>query len=107
MDYDETCKAAATRQGLDPITERLKTERIDYTVEQTGGFCMVAYAGVGHDLRMGFTKDGDYVICLYDQNDEWVEGTTRYVPDLDNVIAIFRAVQAATDLKGVVTAFLH
>jgi hypothetical protein len=48
-DYEETCKRAATSQGLDPLTERVAARKgeldavgAEYDVEQTGGFTMVA-----------------------------------------------------------------
>jgi len=41
MDYDAACRDAATRQGLDPITEALGDAGVAHAVEQTGGFCMV------------------------------------------------------------------
>ena len=41
MDYEARCIAAATSQGLDPITEALTEAEIVHGVAQTGGFCMV------------------------------------------------------------------
>lgn len=105
MGYDEACKAAATQQGLDPITERLTAERIDVNVEQTGGFCMVAYADAGNDIRMGFTYDGGYLMCLYTSGYEWIEDQALTVRHLDEVIAVYRAVSAATDRDAAIAAF--
>ena len=39
--YFARCAEAATRQGLDPMIERLELEDIEHFVEQTGGFVMV------------------------------------------------------------------
>lgn len=39
--YDAACEAAATGQGLDPLTALLDENDVGYWVEQTGGFCMV------------------------------------------------------------------
>lgn len=41
MNYDDACKAATTRQGLDPVIAALDAAGVRFTVEQTGGFCMV------------------------------------------------------------------
>lgn len=41
IDYAAACQTAASRQGLDPLTDALKVAGIRYDVEQTGGFCMV------------------------------------------------------------------
>jgi hypothetical protein len=47
MDYVEACYSAAKAQGLEEIVCRLATRGIAATIEQTGGFCMVAYVSVG------------------------------------------------------------
>ncbi|MBS2550484.1 hypothetical protein KGQ19_26795 [Catenulispora sp. NL8] len=39
--YGQACLAAATSQGLDPITAALSAAGIEHDVAQTGGFCMV------------------------------------------------------------------
>jgi hypothetical protein len=39
--YDEACREATTRQGLDPVIAALAAARIPHAVEQTGGFTMV------------------------------------------------------------------
>lgn len=105
MDYDGACKDAATRQGLDPITERLTAESIPVNVEQTGGFCMVAYADAGNGLRMGFTYDEGYVVCLYDSDYEWIEDQALTLRHLDEVVSVYRAVSAATDREAAIAAF--
>lgn len=42
-DYEAACRNATTNQGLDPIVALLAAEGLPCEVEQTGGFCMVAY----------------------------------------------------------------
>ena len=75
--YAAACIAAATQQGLDPVTERLHLETIHYEVEQTGGFCMVVVVpDRGDEVGVwGITEDepGTYLLCYYPEN-TWNEG---------------------------------
>ena len=58
LDYDAACAAAATRQGLDPVTTMLDTNRIGHAVEQTGGFCMVVTIPARNGGTLAVTQDG-------------------------------------------------
>lgn len=74
--YDQRCAAAATRQGLDPMTERLRAEGIAHEVAQTGGFIMVihvagdggAYYGIT-DMREGDGNGDEWLLCYYLDDD--------------------------------------
>lgn len=41
--YAQRVEQATTEQGLRPIMDALTAENIPFTVEQTGGFCMVGF----------------------------------------------------------------
>jgi hypothetical protein len=56
MSYEEACYRAAVGQGLAEIVTRLATQGIAVTIEQTGGFCMVAYFITG-GMRVGITEE--------------------------------------------------
>lgn len=43
LNYDDACKMASDEQGITSIVDALKAVGIEASVEQTGGFCMVAY----------------------------------------------------------------
>lgn len=78
MNYEEACRWAITEQGLDPIIDRLTTERIYHYVEQTGGFCMVATVPLGDGSQLGITaseresekrSDPRYLLVYYPTDD--------------------------------------
>lgn len=90
MDYDkyrQNCKRAATDQGLDPISARLRVEGIDHTVDQTGGYVMLirvplrepAWIGV----NAGETRSGHWFVVFYadDEGDEGQIITDRGLVD--------------------------
>ena len=56
--YEQACRAAATEQGLDPVTEALAAAGIPAEVEQTGGMTMVVVVEVV-DGVVGITADGE------------------------------------------------
>ena len=65
--YEQSCLRAATYQGLDPLSERVKERKtelealgIEYDVEQTGGFCMVA----------AFYTKGEAITCTFESFEE-------------------------------------
>lgn len=101
MNYDATCAAATTRQGLDPVVARLTAEGIDHAVEQTGGFCMVVVARpAGPDgpavpvASDGMDADHPYGSSVYPPG-MWEEGcyedATHYLDaDLDGLVRIIR-----------------
>lgn len=118
--YEETCRMAATEQGLDPAVEVLKAAGVDVVVEQTGGFCMVAKVYGPVDSWVGITaadfwqpseeeddaQPPSYLVCFY--SDEEDEGTVvaedatlddlatlvRQAPNRENMLRV-RAHQAA------------
>lgn len=57
MSYTEACYRAAVDQGLAEIVTRLATQDVAATIEQTGGFCMVAYVIAG-GWRAQITSEG-------------------------------------------------
>jgi hypothetical protein len=68
-DYEKACKEAATRQGLDAVTERLTAEGIAHYVAQTGGFCMAVHVPIAgsEERKVGITvdgPDGEWLVCL-------------------------------------------
>jgi hypothetical protein len=79
--YADACKRAATAQGLDPLTAaaqaragELERVGITYSVEQTGGFTMVAARYVG-DHVWTVTEDGGGYLACYQTAEGWREGT--------------------------------
>jgi len=70
-DYDAICKEAATRQGLDPMIERLTAEGIKHYVAQTGGFTMVLYAHADDGSIFGMVNDW----IIDDESRPWMIGT--------------------------------
>lgn len=106
MDYDDLCKIAATRQGLDPIMERLRSEKVEFILMQTGGFVMVVYVELHNGLIMGLTSDAGICVCLYDSEYEWIEDAGAYVKGgLDRMMEILRASQNA-DKDAVIAQFM-
>jgi hypothetical protein len=61
VNYHEACKQATTDQGLDPVVDFLSRADLPVTVDQTGGFCMVA-AVYSKDRShwVWVTDDGEY-----------------------------------------------
>jgi hypothetical protein len=57
MSYEDACYRAAVDQGLAEIVARLATQGVAATIEQTGGFCMVAYVIAGR-WRAQVTSEG-------------------------------------------------
>lgn len=83
MSYEETCKRAATDQGLDPLTAAVEARKQDladagvtYYVEQTGGFTMVATFYIGQSA-LTCTKDVGWTVVEQPaevwQTGEWIE----------------------------------
>lgn len=87
--YDEACAAAATNQGLDPITEALTAAGITHEVEQTGGFTMVVTVNVPTGV-VALTHDGegdaDYLLGYY-PGTMWQDG--EYDGEYDDVVLNF------------------
>jgi hypothetical protein len=77
--YADACRAAATMQGLDPLTaaaEHCATDLaeagVSYDVEQTGGFTMVACFYFA-DQVVTCTHEGDWLVCQQ-ARETWVDG---------------------------------
>lgn len=90
MHYDQACIAAATRQGLDPITAALTAAGITHTVEQTGGFCMVVTVQRPTGL-WAITHDGDYLVGWFPGNawnDAREESADHTTTDLAEVVRL-------------------
>ena len=65
-DYDQACREAATRQGLDPVTTALAAAGVAHTVEQTGGMTMVVRIDHGDGRHVLVTHDEDgYMVGWY------------------------------------------
>lgn len=87
--YEAACRAAATAQGLDPLTAavaarqaELDSAGVRYSVEQTGGFTMVAtFYGRGEAITC--TDEGSWMVCAQPEQD-WIDGEydDRHVTDL-------------------------
>lgn len=56
--YSAACARAATAQGLDPIVTALRAAGYPVDVEQTGGFCMVAYVPACTSARIDADRIG-------------------------------------------------
>jgi hypothetical protein len=69
MSYEDACRAATTRQGLDPVVEALTAVGIEHAVEQTGGFTMVVTVKAPTGT-FAITVDGPYVLGYY-PGDSW------------------------------------
>ena len=75
-DYELACRVAARNQGLNPIQAALKKEKINFELEQTGGFTMVVTVTLNDDLY-AITRDaGEYIFCRYAAKD-WNEGSAE------------------------------
>jgi hypothetical protein len=77
-DYERRCQAAATAQGLDPLTEALSAAGIEHAVEQTGGFCMVVTV-TARGCVLAMTQDGavePWLLGLYTAKQWAGEGDT-------------------------------
>lgn len=66
--YNTACRRAATDQGLDPLTAvatensaKLAAVDVEYSVEQTGGFTMVA-TFIGRSDVVTCTHEGDWLV---------------------------------------------
>lgn len=99
-DYDADCRTAATRQGLDPLTEALAAANVPHTVEQTGGFCMAvvvpAADGGTYAAISDHPEPRPWAVGFY-PGDTWTEGlsadddVTDYPPlDTTTVVDLLR-----------------
>lgn len=70
--YFARCAEAATRQGLDPMIERLELEDVEHFVEQTGGFVMVITVR-RHDGCFGIARDGARWMLAWYEGDAFDE----------------------------------
>lgn len=104
MTYEEACVAAATDQGLDPIVAALEAAGVPVSVEQTGGFCMVAYVygesdgpvsvGITDAETIGSGESGALVCRVtWDGNASIEEAVANACP-LDELAALVRLVIA-------------
>lgn len=94
--YTQACEDAATRQGLDPITDALRAAGIPHVVDQTGGFTMCVHVPLdeGDTSYLYLTDDqGGVLIGRYWNCEDWhSEGEdTAPVCALDEVAGIVRA----------------
>jgi hypothetical protein len=77
--YADACRAAATMQGLDPLTDAANARAVElaeagvtYDVEQTGGFTMAACFYFA-DQVVTCTHEGDWLVCQQ-ARETWVDG---------------------------------
>lgn len=84
--YEETCKRAATNQGFDPIMETLAAAGVEYSLDQTGGFCMavsVPVPGGAYVFGSDFTLEGQgHVDMGFFPGASWYDGE-NYPEDPD------------------------
>jgi hypothetical protein len=87
--YADACKRAATAQGLDPLTAaaqaragELERVGITYSVEQTGGFTMVATFYVSGEA-ITCTYEGAWIVCAQPV-EQWTDGTGESFEDLSS-----------------------
>ena len=93
LSYNGQCAAAASAQGLDPITASLRKVGVKHRVEQTGGFTMVVVVDHGDAGVWAVINDGAfYAVWLpekaWDQGGE--EGESVESADLSEVIEAVR-----------------
>lgn len=73
--YQRAFNAAA--EPLRPVEAALKERGVPASIEQTGGFCMVAYVYLTDRLvdgaHLGIAEDGGLNVCLYSNGED--EGT--------------------------------
>lgn len=75
-DYDERCRRAATRQGLDEPRRILTDAGFDVTLEQLGGYVMALQVQASGGDWVWLTVDGDddeapYLIVRYDDPEDY------------------------------------
>jgi len=68
MNYEEQCSISAERQGITAICKALANAGITSTIEQTGGFYMVAYVKGTNGLRLGVTSES--LVLIEDDEEE-------------------------------------
>jgi len=71
MNYEEQCSLSAEQQGITAICKALASAGITSTIEQTGGFYMVAYVEGTNGLRLGVTSES-LVLIKDDEEEETV-----------------------------------
>lgn len=72
--YDAACDAAADAQGITAIANALRALEIDVEVEQTGGFCMVAYVRPEGGPIIALSNDGPILVCVYLSEEAEMDG---------------------------------
>lgn len=72
--YEERCRRAASRQGLDEPRRILTEAGFTVGLEQTGGYVMLLSVPASNDEWVWLSVDGDddepYLICRYRADDE-------------------------------------
>lgn len=63
--YEEACERAAEAQGVTAIENALTGAGIEVEVEQTGGFCMVAYVRPADGRVLAMANDGKVDLYVY------------------------------------------
>lgn len=117
-DYDKSCAVAVLRQGLAPAVEALKSARITYEVEQTGGFTMVVtvkaptgiYAITASDDAPG-ESEARYLLGFYPgttwEDGEHEDAFSRDGLPVDQAVAIIREVLNPTQKLNKIVEFDH
>lgn len=107
MNYQDACIDAATRQGLDPLTDELQRTQVPHRVEQTGGFTMVVVVPV-RDGVIAVVNDGTFPSqpdvwfwgCY--PGDTWTDGTEQ--PAAQGLANLDRLTHIIAAARGTVTA---
>lgn len=74
LPYDEACAHYAEVQGITAIETALKALNIEVVVEQTGGFCMVAYVRPKGGPIIALSNDGPIIVCVYLSEEAEMDG---------------------------------
>jgi hypothetical protein len=70
--YEFACQNAATDQGLDPIMSTLAAAGVEYSLDQTGGYCMaVSVRVIGGTYVL--SNDGEVFVGWYPGEEHWLE----------------------------------
>lgn len=82
MNYDEKCAIASKDQGIDQLVSAINAKGISATVEQSGGFTMVAYIELSNDK---YIYANPYGASTYDA-DGYLADIVQYDAPQDSTI---------------------
>lgn len=84
VDYATACKIATTDQGFDPLIAAFEKANVPMTVEQTGGFTMVAYVYAKDGWQLAAVSGGEndcYDFSVYENEERSMYGEGEHFHD--------------------------